>query len=258
MAVTRRALLAGPASFADATMFGAPSVVGQAKPRVVVIGGGAGGATAANYVAKDRAGAISLTLAEPLAKYQTRFHSNLSLGGFRDYGSITGADAALRKKYGIVVAAERANKIDRDSGLANASGFCAIDPASMKSLADNNIYVLGDASIAGHMPKSAFSANSQAKVAAMMVRGELTWSRTFDARYTNTCWSLIETDDCVKVGGAYEPKVARLPRPRPLSRRRVSRRRCASTSRPRTWAGITASPPTFSAEGFRSKVNRRG
>lgn len=30
--------------------------------------------------------------------------------------------------------------------------------------------------------------------------------RTFDARYTNTCWSLIQADDCVKFGGAYEPK----------------------------------------------------
>jgi hypothetical protein len=56
------------------------------------------------------------------------------------------------------------------------------------------------------MPKSGFSANSQAKVAAMMVRGELVSARTFPARYTNTCWSLIETDDTVKVGGRYEPK----------------------------------------------------
>jgi hypothetical protein len=56
------------------------------------------------------------------------------------------------------------------------------------------------------MPKSAFAANSQAKVAAMMIRGELANMRTFPARYTNTCWSLIETDDAVKVGGRYEAK----------------------------------------------------
>jgi hypothetical protein len=31
-------------------------------------------------------------------------------------------------------------------------------------------------------------------------------ARTFPARYTNTCWSMIETDDAVKVGGRYEPK----------------------------------------------------
>ena len=97
-----------------------------------------------------------------------------------------------------------AGKIARDAGLANQTGFCPINPENMKSAIDANIYVVGDACIPGDMPKSAFSANSQAKVAAMMIRGELTKSPTFPARYTNTCWSLIETDDTVKVGGRYE------------------------------------------------------
>lgn len=76
----------------------------------------------------------------------------------------------------------------------------------MRSAVDPNIYVLGDACIAGDMPKSAFSANSQAKVAAMVIRGELASGRTFPARYANTCWSLVETDDTIKVGGRYEAK----------------------------------------------------
>lgn len=383
MEMNRRKLLVGSASLAGAMMFGAPAVFGQAKPRVVVIGGGAGGVTAAKYIAKDSAGAIAVTLVEPNARYQTCFHSNLYLGGVRDYASITHGYAGL-KKHGVTVVGEKATKIDRekkevilasgrklpydrlvvspgidlkydsvpgwsqaaeetmphawkpgaqtlllkkrldavpnggvivvvappnpyrcppgpyervsmmahalkkagkdrskifvidpkesfskqalfqeawekhyrgmvewlgpkvhdglksvdpktntvvtgfetyknaalvnvipaqiagaiarDSGLANASGFCAIDPASMKSAADSSIYVLGDAAIAGDMPKSAFSANSQAKVAAMMIRGELASVRTFPARYTNTCWSLVAADDCVKIGGAYEPK----------------------------------------------------
>ncbi len=71
---------------------------------------------------------------------------------------------------------------------------------------DANIFVIGDASIAGDMPKSGFSANSQAKIAAMNVRGDLIGAKVFPAKYSNTCWSLIETDDDVKVGGAYEPK----------------------------------------------------
>jgi NADPH-dependent 2,4-dienoyl-CoA reductase/sulfur reductase-like enzyme len=105
-----------------------------------------------------------------------------------------------------VIPAQMAGKIARDAGLANQTGWCPVDPASMKSASDPNVYVVGDACIPGDMPKSAFSANSQAKVAAMMVRGELAQARTFPARYTNTCWSLIETDDTVKVGGAYEAK----------------------------------------------------
>jgi len=39
----------------------------------------------------------------------------------------------------------------------------------------------------------------------MMIRGELVGAQTFPARYSNTCWSLIETDDNIKVGGTYEP-----------------------------------------------------
>jgi NADPH-dependent 2,4-dienoyl-CoA reductase/sulfur reductase-like enzyme len=105
-----------------------------------------------------------------------------------------------------VIPGQMAGKIVRDAGLTNESGFCPINADNMKSASDANIYVVGDASIAGDMPKSAFAANSQAKVAAMMIRGELAQGRTFPARYNNTCWSLIETDDAVKVGARYEPK----------------------------------------------------
>jgi sulfide dehydrogenase [flavocytochrome c] flavoprotein subunit len=105
-----------------------------------------------------------------------------------------------------VIPAQMAGKIARDAGLANASGFCPINPENMRSASDANVYLVGDACIPGDMPKSGFSANSQAKVAAVMIRGELANGRTFPARYTNTCWSLIETDDTVKVGGSYAPK----------------------------------------------------
>jgi NADH dehydrogenase FAD-containing subunit len=105
-----------------------------------------------------------------------------------------------------VIPAQMAGKIARDAGLTNQTGYCPIDATNMKSTQDPNIFVLGDASIAGAMPKSAFAANSQAKVVAMMARGDLTNARTFPARYANTCWSVIETDDTVKIGGRYEPK----------------------------------------------------
>ena len=74
----------------------------------------------------------------------------------------------------------------------------------MTAKADSNIYVLGDASVASSMPKSGFSANSQAKVAANHIRGELTGSRVFEPRFANTCWSLIGTNDGIKVGANYK------------------------------------------------------
>ncbi len=39
----------------------------------------------------------------------------------------------------------------------------------------------------------------------MNVRGDLIKSKVFPAKYSNTCWSLIETDDGVKVGAQYSP-----------------------------------------------------
>src|SRR5262249_19751916 len=109
-----------------------------------------------------------------------------------------------------VIPAQIAGRIARDAELTDRSGFCPIDPASMKSRYDPNIYVVGDACSSGDMPKAAFSANSQAKVAANAIRGELTSAPTAPARYATTCWSMIATDDAVTVGGRYEPRDGRI------------------------------------------------
>ena len=105
-----------------------------------------------------------------------------------------------------IIPAQKAGKIAAEAGLTDDSGYCPIDAASMRSAQDENVFVIGDASIAGAMPKSGFSANSQAKVAAMNIRGDLIGSKVFPAKYSNTCWSLIETDDGVKVGAQYAPQ----------------------------------------------------
>ena len=354
----------------------------QGKPRVVVIGGGAGGATAARYIAKDSDGAIDVTLIDDSEMFTTCFFSNLYVGGYRSFESITHSYDTLQSSYGITKVTGRASSVDRaaktvtmadgstipydrlvvspgidliwdsvegyseelseiaphawkageqtkilkakldaiengqqivmvappnpyrcppgpyerasmmahvlkskgltDSkviildpkdkfskqgvfqegwekhypgmiewygpdvhggisnvdvnagtvetdldtfkgallniipaqkagaiaaaaGLTNDSGFCPIDAESMRSTMDEAVFVIGDACIAGDMPKSGFSANSQAKVAAMNVRGDLVGSKVFPAKYANTCWSLIETDDNIKVGAQYAP-----------------------------------------------------
>ena len=53
-----------------------PSLAFGALPRVVVIGGGAGGATAAKYIAKDSKGKVDVTLIEASKRYYTCFFSN--------------------------------------------------------------------------------------------------------------------------------------------------------------------------------------
>ncbi len=377
MTFNRRTFLGSAA--VTAGLLAAPMVRAQGKPRVVVIGGGAGGATAARYIAKDSQGAIDVTLVEPTRTYYTCFFSNLYLGGFRDMQSLGHSYGTLAAEYGINVVHDWAVGVDRDAKTVTLAGGSslpydrlilspgidfvdgavegwdlssqnamphaykggsqtellkaqimampqggtyamvappnpyrcppgpyerismvahtlkevnptakiliadpkenfskqplfeegwsdnytgmierigpdfgganvAVDPlamtlsidgdvnnvdvcnvipamkagriaeiagitegnwapvnaADMSSKMDENIHVLGDAAAQGDMPKSGFSANSQAKVCANAVRGALTGSTVFPARFANTCWSLIDTNDGVKVGATYE------------------------------------------------------
>lgn len=349
------------------------------RPKVVVIGGGAGGATVARYLAKDSNGEIDVTLVEPTRQYYTCFFSNLYIGGFRSIESIAHSYGKLASDYGINVVHDWAIGIDRDAKTVSLAGghklsydrlvlspgidfiddavpgwgleaqnamphaykagsqsellrrqlesmpeggtfamiappnpyrcppgpyervsmvahmlkeknatakilivdpkesfskqglfeegwnthyagmverigpdfgganvsvdpgamtvtidgavekvdVCNVIPAmkagricelaginegnwapvsghTMQSRIDENIHVLGDACSQGDMPKSGFSANSQAKVAAMAIRGALLGSKVFPAKFSNTCWSLISTNNGVKVGATYE------------------------------------------------------
>ena len=102
-----------------------------------------------------------------------------------------------------VIPAMKAGAVAGNSGLTDDSGYCPVDGASMRSRMDENVFVIGDASIAGAMPKSGFSANSQGKIAVMNVLGDLTGSEVTPAQFANVCWSLISTDNAVKVGAFY-------------------------------------------------------
>ena len=102
-----------------------------------------------------------------------------------------------------VIPAMKAGRIADMAGVTEGN-WAPVNAADMSAKADADIYVLGDASSQGDMPKSGFSANSQAKVCANAVRGALTGSRVFPAKFSNTCWSLIATGDGVKVGATYE------------------------------------------------------
>ena len=65
-----------------------------------------------------------------------------------------------------VVPPQFAGKIARDAELTNQAGWCPVNPTTFESTVHKGVYVIGDACIAGAMPKSGFAANSQGKVAA--------------------------------------------------------------------------------------------
>ena len=67
------------------------------------------------------------------------------------------------------IPAQRAGKIARDSGLTNSKGWCPVNQVTFESTLLPGVHVIGDSCIAGKMPKSGFSANSQGKVAAASI-----------------------------------------------------------------------------------------
>src|SRR6185295_12040135 len=98
--LTRRnfALFAGASLGTLSTPLFAPAVLGQGRPKLVVIGGGPGGGTVARYVNKDHKGAIDVTLVEPQKKFTTCFFSNIYVGGYRSFQSITHGYDKVRKE----------------------------------------------------------------------------------------------------------------------------------------------------------------
>jgi NADPH-dependent 2,4-dienoyl-CoA reductase/sulfur reductase-like enzyme len=144
----------------------------------------------------------------------------LNLSTEIDDFSVTAFDARTREittkagkkvKFDVanVIPNQSAGQIALKSGLAKGD-WCPVNPENFSSALVKDVYVLGDATIAAEMPKSAFSANSQAKVAASDILAELAKGERFPARFRNTCWSLLAPDDNVKVGANYTAKGGKL------------------------------------------------
>lgn len=110
-----------------------------------------------------------------------------------------------RHKASVVnlISPQYAGKIARDAGLANQTGWCPVDPTTFESTLHKNVHVIGDASIAGAMPKSGFAANSQGKVAAMAAVNALNGRAMVAPTYVNTCYSLIAPDYGISVADVY-------------------------------------------------------
>ena len=88
----------------------------ESKPalgRVVVVGGGYGGATAAKYLRMWSDGAIDVTLVDPNESFVSCPISNLVIGGSKSMADITVSYAGL-DKYGVKRVRDTATAIDAD------------------------------------------------------------------------------------------------------------------------------------------------
>ncbi|HSQ07234.1 MAG TPA: twin-arginine translocation signal domain-containing protein, partial [Chromatiaceae bacterium] len=106
MKIDRRTFVKAAGALAAVGITGAPGLAFGAGKKVVVVGGGTGGATAAKYI-KKLDPSIDVTIVEPNEKYVTFYFSNEVLAGERTIESITHGYDGL-KKLGITMVKDHA------------------------------------------------------------------------------------------------------------------------------------------------------
>lgn len=97
-----------------------------AKARVVVVGGGYGGATAAKYVRLLSDYKIDVVLIEPNADFVSCPISNLVIGGSKQLADITTPYSGLSKNHGVRVVRDSAKAIDTAKKQVTLSGGATI------------------------------------------------------------------------------------------------------------------------------------
>lgn len=94
-----------------------------------------------------------------------------------------------------VIPEQIAGPLAANAGLTDASGWCPVHPETFESALQPGVHIVGDAAIGGAMPKSAFSANSQAKACAFAIAAELTGTERFAPHLFNACYTFLGPDD---------------------------------------------------------------
>ncbi len=137
---------------------------------------------------------------------------------YRSAQKVTAIDASKRSVFieGIeevkgdvvnVIPPQRAGQIARVAGLIGPDkAWCPVDATTFESTLQKNIHVIGDASSAGAMPKSGYSANSEAKVCATNIVALMNGKETTELSGINTCYSAISAKETVSVAGVYTVK----------------------------------------------------
>ncbi|MBU1237378.1 MAG: NAD(P)/FAD-dependent oxidoreductase [Gammaproteobacteria bacterium] len=81
--------------------------------------------------------------------------------------------------------------------------WCPVNQQTFESTVHKGIHVIGDASIAGAMPKSGYSANSEAKICAANVVAMMNGRDLAEISGINTCYSYVTADEAISVAAVY-------------------------------------------------------
>ena len=110
-----------------------------------------------------------------------------------------------------VIPPQRAGQIAVAAGLVgDDKNWCPVSANTFESTKQAGIHVIGDACIAGAMPKSGYSANSEAKVCAMNIVALMNGKETTELSGINTCYSYITDKEAVSVAAVYAVKEGKI------------------------------------------------
>ncbi|MES9969245.1 MAG: NAD(P)/FAD-dependent oxidoreductase [Candidatus Thiodiazotropha sp.] len=102
-----------------------------------------------------------------------------------------------------IIPPQKAGKVAFASNLVEGD-WCPVNKRTFESTLHPDVYVLGDASSAAKMPKSAYAANSQAKVAAAAIVAKFAGADPGDPTYVNTCYSILGEAHGISVAAVYQ------------------------------------------------------
>jgi len=103
-----------------------------------------------------------------------------------------------------IIPPQRAGTVAQVSNLVDDSGWCPVNQKTFESKQVPGVHVIGDACIAGKMPKSGYAANSQGKVCAAAVVAMLNEGEVGVPSYVNTCYSIPAPGWGISVAAVYK------------------------------------------------------
>ncbi|NOJ38537.1 NAD(P)/FAD-dependent oxidoreductase [Bradyrhizobium australiense] len=116
-----------------------------------------------------------------------------------DFGNYTAQVAS-------VIPPQKAGRIAEIAGAADNTGWCPIDPVSFASKLVPNIHVIGDACIAGQIPKAASAASAQGKACAAAIVAMMSGRTPQTPRLSGACYNTVAPGYAFSLSGVYQPK----------------------------------------------------
>ena len=223
MSMQRRDFLkAGAAAAALAGLAGCAGVAGGgAKARVVVVGGGYGGATAAKYIRLFDP-SIEVVLVEPNEAFISCPISNLVLGGFKTMNDITTPYTGLANNHGVRIVRDMATAIDADKKQVRL--------AKGETLSYDRVIVSpGIDFMAGAIPALAERRRAGARAARVEGRARRRWRCAASSRTCPTAASTCSPSRR-RPTAARRARTSAPARSRPTSRRGSRSRRSSSST----------------------------